>query len=295
MSQTKSLQLGLIILTVFLFSCTTHSQEYVTQLDYFPSKKSNVTDDEYRKGRHMLEQTYAAIKNDGLIITYADHLNIARAFSILKEPKESVLNELKLAEEEDLISTAKIFALYIKSHTHYNLTQHEFDSLKIKFKTIYEEAQSDTEEIDLSKYANDNNLDEKLVKLIATIGKEDQKYRVGNINMVLQNKIDQSNMNKIDSLYSKYKTYIGRSLVGKNYESTMWAVIQHSKLEKQEEYLKVVQEAVISKELNETPFKMLIDRIFTKKYGYQIFGSQASVPLGNEEEIKKVKKEFSIK
>lgn len=292
--KTRSLLFGFMTIVIFSFSCKSSSQEYETRLDFFPSKRDNVTDEEYRKGKYILEQTYAAIKKDSLKITYADHLNIACAFAILKEPKETILYELVQAQEKNLESTATMFILGVKSPEVYNLTQNEYDSLKSKFLAIYEKSQMEKKEVDIAKYARDNDLNEGLVRLISSIGKEDQKHRTGDVDMELQIRIDEINMEKIDSLYSEYHTYIGRSLVGKEYESIMWAVIQHSTLEKHEEYLKVVQEAVESHELPETPFKMLIDRIYAKKHGYQIFGSQGGIPLGTASEIDEVKNKFGI-
>jgi hypothetical protein len=78
----------------------------------------------------------------------------------------------------------------------------------------------------------------------------------------------------IDALYKKYETYIGRSLVGKKFENVMWAVIQHSNIDMMERYLPVIKKAVTDKEIEVGPLKMLIDRFYGLKYGYQIFGSQ---------------------
>ena len=74
----------------------------------------------------------------------------------------------------------------------------------------------------------------------------------------------------------------------------MWLVIQHSNIEKMEEYLPVLIEAVKKKELKLTPLKMLIDRIYTVRFGYQIFASQMGVDLANEEVRKKVIAKYAI-
>jgi len=73
----------------------------------------------------------------------------------------------------------------------------------------------------------------------------------------------------------------------------MWAVIQHSNLEMMERYLPVIQKAVKDKELNIVPLKMLIDRFYGLKYGYQIFGSQSG--FGFEMADEKTRKEIELK
>ena len=76
----------------------------------------------------------------------------------------------------------------------------------------------------------------------------------------------------------------------------MWAVIQHSNPELMAEYLPIIQDAVKEKELDETPFKMLIDRYYGLKYGYQIFGSQSGFgfKLADEETRIKIEKKYQI-
>lgn len=49
-----------------------------------------------------------------------------------------------------------------------------------------------------------------------------------------------------------------------------------------EKYLPIVQKAVEDKELDVVPLKMLIDRIYSQKEKYQIFGSQMGVKMASE-------------
>jgi hypothetical protein len=39
---------------------------------------------------------------------------------------------------------------------------------------------------------------------------------------------------------------------------------------------------------------MLIDRVYKKKHGYQIFGSQSGVALADDETIEKVKSKYNL-
>lgn len=154
-------------------------------------------------------------------------------------------------------------------------------------------------EPDLQEYSKANNLEFSLVQEIYKININDQKYRDSGAEKKLpqdQQILDKKNQAIIDSLYNKYNTYIGRSLVGKKFESVMWAVIQHSNVEMMDRYLPIVKKAVTDKELEAAPLKMLIDRFYGLKYGYQIFGSQSGFGFKSADEKTKsdVKKKYGI-
>ena len=102
------------------------------------------------------------------------------------------------------------------------------------------------------------------------------------------------NQQAIGVLFAKYKRSIGRFLVGKEYESVMWAVIQHSDLAMMQKFLPTLQVAVTEKEIDVVPFEMLIDRIYTIKTKQQIFGSQGGYPLADEKARAAVKLEFGL-
>jgi hypothetical protein len=59
------------------------------------------------------------------------------------------------------------------------------------------------------------------------------------------------------------------------------------------EYLPIFQKAVEENELDVVPFKMLIDRFYGLKYGYQIFGTQSG--FGFELADDKKRKEIELK
>ena len=64
-----------------------------------------------------------------------------------------------------------------------------------------------------------------------------------------------------------------------------------------EKYLPVVHIAVKEKELSTTPLKMLIDRYYGLKYGYQVFGSQSSdfgFKMADEKKRKEIKLKYGI-
>lgn len=128
---------------------------------------------------------------------------------------------------------------------------------------------------------------------------QDQKHRNSSSkkSIVQQQKVlDQQNQLVIDSLYSIHKSYVGRSLVGEEFQYVMWSVIQHSTVEIMEKYLPIVHSAVQEKELDEGPFKMLLDRFYGLKYGYQIFGSQSGFgfKLADDKTRQEIEKKYSI-
>jgi hypothetical protein len=76
----------------------------------------------------------------------------------------------------------------------------------------------------------------------------------------------------------------------------MWSVIQHSNPEMMEKYLPIVNKAVENNDLDKTPLKMLIDRYYGLKYGYQIFGSQNGFgfKMADDETRNKIIKQYGI-
>ncbi|WNB16788.1 hypothetical protein [Marivirga arenosa] len=285
--------LFILFITGFNLSCYSQNQkDILTEFDYFPDQRIEVSNQEYRKGTTILKNTYEQIKNDSGKMVYADHLNLATAFIKLKEPKEIVLNQWYLAQQEDLESTAEIFPMIYSSSESVAgyLSESEYDSLLKKFAKVL--SNKEDVKIDPTEYASDNNFNIELVKLMAYLEEKDQEFRMSDMDK--QQLIDAENIKIIDSLYKVHGKYIGNSFVGDQYQHSMWAVIQHSDLEHQEKYLPVVQKGVSNGELPATPLKMLIDRVYKKKHGYQIFGSQSGGELADDATIEKVKQEYGL-
>jgi len=74
----------------------------------------------------------------------------------------------------------------------------------------------------------------------------------------------------------------------------MWAVIQHSNVEVMCKYLNVIEKAVKEDELSPDLLKLIVDRIYTEKYNFQIFGSQANIPMATQERIEQVKRKYNL-
>ncbi len=148
-------------------------------------------------------------------------------------------------------------------------------------------------EIDIESYVSEGGYDEKLIVELDRIARLDQKYRLSD-NLDQQRPLDIQNAKDVEAIITKYG-YPGRRLVGERFESVAWAVLQHAELKYQEKYLPLIHKAVLEKQLEEQPLKMLIDRIYWKKTGFQIFGSQGSVDFADDKTIADVKKKYSLK
>ena len=290
----------ILLALVVLPSCNVHSQStsrlFTFQnfekkiLAYEPVQQVDVTDKKFQKGKFYLSETRSATENDPKNLNVADYWNITMAFLSLQEPKAHIEIAFQKAVEAD----PEAICSYITHLGKARLDEH-IPEVFIPFYQSCSEHTTGKKE-DQAGTASDPNLDAQLLSLMNRVNHHDQQYRGKQKNMEQQKTLDLQNQAVIDSMYQVYHTYIGRSLVGEQLEYTMWAVIQHSDLDMMERYLPVVVEAVREGELsNPAPLKMLIDRVYWLKYGYQIFGSQQGVDLADDGEVESVHKKYGLK
>jgi hypothetical protein len=291
----------ILIITVLFFAISCKAQknnenEFTYEnfgseiLKFEPTKKSGVSENDFKKGVFKLNQTKTAVKNNPKNFTYADYWNITMAFVNLDETNKNIEIAFKKAINLDSTSVCGIIKTFgnskldIKIPGTFNSFIESCDNHQISMP------------FDTKKYSEKNNLDLALIQKINQVNIDDQKYRNEKSKelQLKQHKLDNENQEIINSLYNKHKTYLGRTLVGEKFETVMWAVIQHSDIEMMEKYLPVISEAVKNKELDVVPFKMLIDRIYSRKEGYQIFGSQQGVKLANKKRRKEVIEKYKL-
>ncbi|KFC19543.1 hypothetical protein IO90_09670 [Chryseobacterium sp. FH1] len=266
-------------------------------LNYNPNKIPFVSDKDYNYGIMILKETRDSVKNKPENFNLADYFNILMAFLKLNETNENINVAFKK------FVNAKGSCEYILAFESSFKNSPNYDIIRENYNQQIAKCQSNTEvekELDISEYSRSNHLNFYLVEKIYNIGINDQKYRSSDRKNGLsdsQQVLDKKNQAIIDSLYKTHKTYIGRSLVGKKFESVMWAVIQHSNVEMMEKYLPVIKKAVLDKELEVVPLKMLIDRFYGLKHGYQIFGSQGDgfgFKPADDKTKEEVKKKYGI-
>lgn len=283
----------LFLLFISLACQGQQKNQIIIDLDYYPAQKEGVSDESYRKAMNILKMSYESIKKNSNQLNYVDHINLATAFVKLKEPKSKVFEQFELAKEKGLEETAELFPkVYSQESLRDYFSPAEYDSIVFIYREIV--ANKKVEVFDLVAYTDQNQLDYDLVKFMSDLAERDQRHRITNDSWDKQNFLDSININSIDSLFQQHKKYIGTSMVGEKFSHTMWAVIQHSELEQQEFYLPVVHKAVQDGDLKSGPLGMLIDRIYIRKYGYQIFGSQSGGNLADDETIKEVKLKYGL-
>ena len=157
---------------------------------------------------------------------------------------------------------------------------------------------NDPDPFDMKEYSEKNGLDLNLVDLISRISESDKKYRKKEkTDWTRQTPIDKENQRIIDSLFAVHQSYIGKTLVGEKHKNVMWAVIQHSNVEMMDKYLPTVQQAVQDKEIGAVPLKMLIDRYYGLKHGYQVIGTQVGFgfELADDKKRKEIEAKYEIR
>lgn len=294
-----------IILIAFLFtSISCNAQENQNNgftyedfnneiLKYEPVRKSGVSEKDFNKGLFRLNETKSAVNNGPENFTYADYWNITMAFVNLDESEKSIRIAFDKAIELDAEKVCQIIEIFGYSQLDIRIPDAFFAFLK-----NCKDSKSNDEALNLEEYANQNGLKLELVTIMHGIQLADIKFRFNSkMDASKQTILDNQNQAKIDSLYSVFDTYIGKSLVGDKFQNTMWAVVQHSNVEMMEKYLPVIQEAVKNGELKVVPLKMLIDRYYGLKYGYQIYGTQDGFgfDLADEKKRKEISVKYGIK
>tara|TARA_R110002050_G_scaffold56512_3_gene127147 strand:- start:110745 stop:111641 length:897 start_codon:yes stop_codon:yes gene_type:complete len=263
-------------------------------LEYNPIQKEEVSDKNFEFALLVISQTKKDLQKKKNAYNVADYWNIATALSTLHETPENI--EVAFLKASQSAGFCEYFKTFEGEKNHFNKDipkRYALEKNKCTRNDNREERQFNSAE-----YAANYNLDEKLVTLIVKISNADRRYRNDDVeaHMFQQLELDRQNQVMIDSLYHSHNTYIGRSLVGKQLESTMWVVIQHATVAMMEKYLPIIQQAVSEQELNVTPLKMLIDRYYGMQYGYQIFGSQSGFgfELADDQKRKEIALKYGI-
>lgn len=110
-------------------------------------------------------------------------------------------------------------------------------------------------------------------KELAVIYDRDQKTRTRGDSSQFADYIDSCNQVQVERLIAKYG-WPGKSFVGVNGNRTVFLVIQHADLTKQEKYFSLMQKSVEDGESFGTDLALLQDRILMRQGKKQIYGSQ---------------------
>lgn len=272
-----------LVLIAISFSTFSFGQTKLTSsnfeteiLNYQPVQTSGVTKKSFDFASMVIRETKLAVKDDDGGFNRADYYNVLTAFLSLKESDENI----QLAFEK--LSNSDGACEYFTSFGKEMSEKETFAPVRAQFKKRAAECEKNAKPkppFILSDYCNENGLSQDLVSLIQILDKQDRKYRESDYdNHINEQKIlDIENQLTIDSLFTVHGEYVGESLVGPKFSSTMWAVIQHSNEAMMKKYLPVLKQAVADGEIGESTLKMTIDRYYALAYGYQVFGSQSGM------------------
>lgn len=279
----KTFLLFLLCITMFVYSNVLTSQtifnftDFEKQVCQYKPKQKSLTKKDYDFAVMILSETKKAVDNRPENFNRADYFNILTCLITLQE-SEAVIN---IAYEK--FEKSEGSCEYFLDNSIFKSKRYDVIRNKIEKQVAVCKQTGQVNSFDIKEYATDNKLDYTLVNLLKKIDDLDRKYRkASSTDWSKQKPIDRRNQQVIDSLFAVHGQYLGLSMVGEKYKHVMWLIIQHSNLEMMEKYVPHIHKAVQHNELDASPFKMLIDRIYTRKYGYQIFGSQQGVDLADE-------------
>lgn len=303
-----------LILLLIVISCS--SETMSQQTAYYPPHKASVSKADFEHGTKVLKNTYSRIKRRNGRIQCIDYWNIAVGYTYLQENKDTIRGLILRSYQKN----PELFLMALNPESNAInlwrdiLPKEEFSSLfgsvDAENYRLYHGAEQKTAEEGISQNAliqgqpktvqkKKYQYDEELKQLMKKIDAADQAVRGDWDNPDLEQMriVDERNLKTIDSLYNIYQTYIGKTMVGDDYEHVMWLVIQHADLATMERYLPVLHTAIQEDELSVGAFKMTLDRIYAIKFNYQIYGSQYAVPaipIAPDHIVKEVKQKYQL-
>ncbi|SDF26277.1 hypothetical protein [Cellulophaga baltica] len=286
------------LITFLAFCCI--STCYAQQYDFYPKNENDVSMSNFILANTILEETVTQVNERNGSYNYANLWNIGVAYQLLGKDAKVIKEILERSKKAD----PYYFSLtFVNPDNYYSKWKGTFSEKE--YEQWHESALEiirNNESIIINEELTDNNeerishhYNKELIEVLTKIRHDDKLFRSSNnVDMYKQKALDEKNIEIIDSLYTLHKQYIGKSLVGNDLSSTMWAVIQHSNLAKMEEYLPVIENAINNGELNKTVIKLLVDRIHTIKFNTQIFGSQVGVPIANDSIVIEIRKKYGF-
>ena len=266
------------------------------QENFIPSRPENVSESDYRTGQWTLKNSYQQLAEHNYELVAIDYWNFATAYHKMGQPKEMIYDFLFKSRITDKNKFCEIALKYhelkkeVDSVGFYKLLGNDYKELVADCSKIITK-----EAFDIDDYIKKNKFDKELIYQLNELLEADQKFRNENFKEKLneQTKADELNMIKAEETINKYG-YPGKTMAGNKFDHVIWIVIQHSSLIYQEKYLPLIAKAVEQKELGKTPLRMLLDRIYAKKTGSQIFGSQIGLPFSDNKTIEEVKLKYNL-
>lgn len=139
-----------------------------------------------------------------------------------------------------------------------------------------------------NKAKEEANFDRTLVAILDTVFSDDQGLRkqIGDVEKEFGRdsdemdahwkkmaKTDSTNLIKVQKIIDEHG-WLGKDIIGKKGNMTLFLVIQHSPIEIQKKYLPIMKEAVKKGNANPSSLALLEDRVALRTGNKQIYGSQ---------------------
>jgi hypothetical protein len=291
----------LVIFYIIANSFNLFGQEI--NLNHFPTKTSKVSDEEYRKGKHILTNSYQSIKEDNMKLVYIDYWNVAIGSSLMGEDKEVVFKLLETSKTKAPSNFCQLVKTVVEQ-TNGNVEELQFYRFfGDRFIRLISDCESLTalhidSEQDPKLGVDLTSLNVNLIDTLIVMRERDQKFRYKKTeydkNTAEQTRLDHRNQLQLAQIFDKYG-YPGRLLVGDKFMDYACLIFEHGgNLDFQEKYFPLVLEAVKNNQVNKGAVRMLVDRIHWKKTGKQIFGSHMGVPFDNNKVIQEVKEKYKL-
>lgn len=228
---------------------------------------------DYKKSAEKYSEAFTALGNHGLV---SDRYNAACVWALCSI-KDSSFNQLFKAAELNYTNYDHLINDTDLNSLHKDPRWVEIKELILKNKSNIEA-----------------NFDHNLVAILDTIYRNDQDYRL-KINWYSEqfgwnseemnqlwdtiDHLDSINLIKVEKILNN-RGWLGPETIGKQGNTTLFLVIQHSNLETQEKYLPMMREAVQNGNALGSSLASLEDRVAVKNGKKQIYGTQ----LGKDQE-----------
>ena len=241
---------------------TGNYDSYIVEAESLHAKK------DYLKSAQAYGKAFAA-NNDKA--TLGDRYNAACLWSLVGQKDSSFYHLFRLAKKGGY------------SNLNHLVTDSDLNNLHedSRWKELYDIVKK-------NKDADEVNLDKPLVRILDTIYQEDQKYRLQidsiekkfgwkspemqNLWKIINEK-DSINLIRVTKILDE-RGWLGADIVGRQGNSTLFLVIQHSDLKIQEKYLPMMRDAVTNKKASSSSLALLEDRVALGQGKKQIYGSQ---------------------
>lgn len=143
-------------------------------------------------------------------------------------------------------------------------------------------ATKSTDELLAQVWINDQTIRQQMLALTKTVTTEGRADLIDSLILVNDQmaRIDTENMAIVDSIL---RQGLPQGLTTESYK-TIWIVIDHSSLEKQEQYLPLIEQMARKGKIGRDEYAILYDRVAMKQNRPQRYGSQI-VQFGSTEEL----------